>query len=183
MSLAFRLGTVAFTYAMMALALYILTAGILGRRIHWKSLGIFFVCAEVLQWMALLLYGVYNLGLGQEDIPSAVFDAVCYVLTALILGKLMTRVHRIPLLYTFTAAILCIKAKHRVGRGTGEPLLIGDEQGEEPGQGQLLAAHQIGGVVPLFHAAEHPPEQLCPGGNRQEEEQVWRRCGCWKMKN
>ena len=107
MSLAFRLGTVAFTYAMMALALYILTAGILGRRIHWKSLGIFFVCAEVLQWMALLLYGVYNLGLGQEDIPSAVFDAVCYVLTALILGKLMTRVHRIPLLYTFTAAILC----------------------------------------------------------------------------
>ena len=107
MSLAFRLGTVAFTYAMMALALYILTAGILGRRIHWKSLGIFFVCAEVLQWMSLLLYAAYALGLGQEDIPTAVFDAVCYVLTALILGKLMTRVYRIPLLYTFTAAILC----------------------------------------------------------------------------
>ena len=107
MSLAFRLGTVAFTFAMMALALYILTAGILGRRIHWKSLGIFFVCAEVLQWMSLLLYAAYELGLGQEDIPTAVFDAVCYVLTALILGKLMTRVYRIPLLYTFTAAILC----------------------------------------------------------------------------
>ena len=34
MSLAYRLGTVAFIMAMMALALYILTAGILGRRIH-----------------------------------------------------------------------------------------------------------------------------------------------------
>ena len=107
MSLAFRLGTVAFTYAMMALALYILTAGILGRRIHWKSLGIFSVCAEVIQWMSLLLYAAYNLGLGQENIPSEVFDAVCYILTALILGKLMTRVYRIPLLHTFTAAILC----------------------------------------------------------------------------
>lgn len=107
MSLAFRIGAVAFTFAMMALALYILTAGILGRRIHWKSLGIFFVCAEVLQWMSLLLYAAYALGLGQEDIPTAVFDAVCYVLTALILGKLMTRVYRIRLLHTFTAAILC----------------------------------------------------------------------------
>ena len=84
MSLAFRLGTVAFTFAMMALALYILTAGILGRRIHWKSLGIFFVCAEVLQWMSLLLYAAYDLGLGQDDIPTALFDAVCNVLTAMI---------------------------------------------------------------------------------------------------
>ena len=41
MSLAYRLGTVAFIMAMMALALYILTAGILGRKIHGKSLGIF----------------------------------------------------------------------------------------------------------------------------------------------
>ena len=39
MSLAYRLGTVAFIMAMMALALYILTAGILGRRIHRKSLA------------------------------------------------------------------------------------------------------------------------------------------------
>lgn len=41
MSIAYRLGTVAFTLGLMALALYILTAGILGRKIHWKSLGIF----------------------------------------------------------------------------------------------------------------------------------------------
>ena len=44
MSLAYRLGSVAFIMALMALALYILTAGILGRKIHWKSLGIFFIC-------------------------------------------------------------------------------------------------------------------------------------------
>ena len=49
MSLAFRLGTVAFTMALMTLALYILTAGILGRKVHWKSLGIFFICGEVFQ--------------------------------------------------------------------------------------------------------------------------------------
>ena len=107
MSLAFRLGTVAFTMAMMALALYILTAGILGRKIHWKSLGIFFVCAEALQWAAMLLYLLYTVATGQENMPSAVFDTVCYLLAALVLGALMTKVHRIPLLYTFTAAILC----------------------------------------------------------------------------
>ena len=107
MSLAFRLGTVAFIMAMMALALYILTAGILGRKIHWKSLGIFFVCAEVLQWAAILLYFLYTVATGQEDMPSAVFDTVCYLLAALVLGALMTKVHRIPLLHTFTAAILC----------------------------------------------------------------------------
>ena len=33
MSIAYRLGTVAFTLGLMALALYILTAGILGRKI------------------------------------------------------------------------------------------------------------------------------------------------------
>ena len=107
MSLAFRLGTVAFIMAMMALALYILTAGILGRKIHWKSLGIFFVCAEALQWAAMLLYLLYTVATGQENMPSAVFDTVCYLLAALVLGALMTKVHRIPLLYTFTAAILC----------------------------------------------------------------------------
>ena len=107
MSLAFRLGTVAFIMAMMALALYILTAGILGRKIHWKSLGIFFVSAEVLQWAAMLLYLLYTVATGQENMPSAVFDTVCYLLAALVLGALMTKVHRIPLLYTFTAAILC----------------------------------------------------------------------------
>ena len=50
MSLAYRLGSVAFIMALMALALYILTAGILGRKIHWKSLGIFFICGEVFQF-------------------------------------------------------------------------------------------------------------------------------------
>ncbi len=107
MSLAFRLGTVAFTMIMMALTLYILTAGILGRKIHWKSLGIFFVCAEVLQWSAMLLYLLYIVVTGLEDTPSAVFDTACYLLMALVLGVMMSKIHRIPLLHTFTAAILC----------------------------------------------------------------------------
>ena len=107
MSLAFRLGTVAFIMAMMALALYILTAGILGRRIHWKSLAVFFVCGEVFQWAAMLLYLLYTVVTGQEDMPSAVFDTGGYLLMALILSLMMTRIHHIPLLHTFTAAVLC----------------------------------------------------------------------------
>lgn len=107
MSLAFRLGTVAFTMALMTLALYILTAGILGRKVHWKSLGIFFICGEVFQWSAMFLYLLYTVVTGQEDIPSAVFDTACYLLMAVVLGAMMTKLHRIPLLHTFTAAILC----------------------------------------------------------------------------
>ena len=107
MSLAYRLGSVAFIMALMALALYILTAGILGRKIHWKSLGIFFICGEVFQWSAMFLYLLYTVVTGQENIPSAVFDTACYLLMAVVLGAMMTKLHRIPLLHTFTAAILC----------------------------------------------------------------------------
>ena len=107
MSLAFRLGTVAFIMGLMALALYILTAGILGRKIHWKSLGIFFVCGEVIQWAAMFLYLLYTVVTGQENMPSAVFDTAGYLLMALILGLMMTRIHHIPLLHTFTAAVMC----------------------------------------------------------------------------
>ena len=106
MSLAYRLGTVAFIMAMMALALYILTAGILGRKLHWKSLGLFFVCGELFQWAAMLLYLLYAVITGQEDLPSAVFDTACYLLMALVLGIMMSKIHRLPLLHTFTAAIL-----------------------------------------------------------------------------
>ena len=107
MSLTFRLGTVAFIMGMMALALYILTAGILGRKLHWKSLGLFFVCGELFQWAAMLLYLLYTVMTGQEDLPSAVFDTACYLLMALVLGIMMSKIHRLPLLHTFTAAILC----------------------------------------------------------------------------
>ena len=106
MSLTFRLGTVAFIMGMMALALYILTAGILGRKLHWKSLGLFFVCGELFQWAAMLLYLLYTVMTGQEDLPSAVFDTACYLLMALVLGIMMSKIHRLPLLHTFTAAIL-----------------------------------------------------------------------------
>ena len=107
MSLAYRLGTVAFIMAMMALALYILTAGILGRRILRKSLALFFICGEVIQWSAMFLYLLYTVVTGQEDMPSAVFDTAGYLLMALILGLMMSRLHHLPLLHTFTAAILC----------------------------------------------------------------------------
>ena len=107
MGLPFRLGTVAFIMAMMALALYILTAGILGRKIHAKSLALFFLCGEVFQWAAMMLYALYVFGTGDEDMPSAPFDTVCYLLMALVLGIIMTRLYRIPLLHTFTAAVLC----------------------------------------------------------------------------
>lgn len=107
MSLAYRLGTVAFIMAMMALALYILTAGILGRKVHGKSLAVFFLCGEVVQWAAMLLYAAYTFATGQEDMPSAVFDTAGYLLLALILGRMMTRLHHLPLLHTFTAAVLC----------------------------------------------------------------------------
>ena len=107
MSLAYRLGTVAFIMGLMALALYILTAGILGRKIHWKSMGIFFACGEVFQWAATILYVLYTMVTGEMDMPSAVFDTVCYLLMALVLGVMMSKLHRIPLLHTFTAAVLC----------------------------------------------------------------------------
>ena len=103
MSLAYRLGTVAFIMAMMALALYILTAGILGRKIHWPSLGLFFLCAEAAQWLAMF---AYLLVVGTGDTPSALFDIGGYLLAALALGGLMTRTWHIPFLHTFTAAIL-----------------------------------------------------------------------------
>ena len=105
MSLSFRLGTVAFIMAMMALALYILTAGILGRRIHRKSLALFFICGEVIQWSAMFLYLLYTVVTGQEDMPSAVFDTAGYLLMALILGLMMSRLHHLPLLFSVKAAV------------------------------------------------------------------------------
>lgn len=103
MSWTFRIGTVVFIMGLMALALYILTAGILGRKIHWPSLGLFFLCAEAAQWLAMF---AYLLVVGTGDTPSALFDIGGYLLAALALGGLMTRTWHIPFLHTFTAAIL-----------------------------------------------------------------------------
>ena len=55
----------------------------------------------------MFLYLLYTTVTRQEDMPSAVFDTVGYLLLALILGLLMARIHHIPLLHTFTAAVLC----------------------------------------------------------------------------
>ena len=43
-------------------------------RILRKSLALFFICGEVIQWSAMFLYLLYTVVTGQEDMPSAVFD-------------------------------------------------------------------------------------------------------------
>lgn len=107
MSLAFRLGTVAFTMGLMALALYILAAGILGRKIHWKSLGIFFLCAEAVQWITLgISIAMSFMGFNEDVVTSSLFDLVCYTATAVISACLLARAHRLPMLYTMSASVL-----------------------------------------------------------------------------
>ena len=103
MSLAFRLGTVAFTMGMMVLALYILAAGILGRKMNWKSLGIFLLCGEAAQWLTMLIYAFTA---GTENAASDLYDTVCYTVMALILGFLLFKACHIPFLHTFTASVL-----------------------------------------------------------------------------
>lgn len=103
MSLAFRLGTVAFTMGMMVLALYILAAGFLGRKMHWKSLGIFLLCGEAAQWLTMLIYAFTA---GTENAASDLYDTVCYTVMALILGFLLFKACHIPFLHTFTASVL-----------------------------------------------------------------------------
>lgn len=107
MSIAFRVGTAAFTLGLMALALYIMAAGILGRKIHWKSLGIFFISAEAVQWITLGTSIVMSfMGFSEAVVSSSMFDIGCYTVTALILAWLLGRVHRLPMLYTMSASVL-----------------------------------------------------------------------------
>lgn len=107
MSLTFRLGTVVIIMGLMAVALYILATGILGRKIHWPSLGIFFVCAEAVQWATLgISILLYLFGASEAVADSTLFDVGCYTVTALIGGALLARAYRLPMPYTFAAAVL-----------------------------------------------------------------------------
>ncbi|HJB16059.1 MAG TPA: hypothetical protein IAA05_08500 [Candidatus Blautia excrementipullorum] len=49
MSLTFRVLTVCYTHLMMGLALFILTSGILGKKVKAGYLAVFCVCAVALQ--------------------------------------------------------------------------------------------------------------------------------------
>lgn len=107
MSLGFRLGTVAYTYVMMALALFIPATGILGRKIKWGYLAVFCICAEVLQWLTLGIAVLMTImGVSEEIATSTLFDITCYTATALVLGLLLARALRMPLIQTVTAAVL-----------------------------------------------------------------------------
>lgn len=107
MSLAFRLGTAAYSFGMMALALFVVTTGILGRKIKWGSLAVFCVCAEAFQWITIAISILMSFrGISEEIAASPLLDIACYTPTALVLGLLLTRALHIPLIQTVTAAVL-----------------------------------------------------------------------------
>ena len=54
MGLPFRLFTAAYTFVMMSIALFILTCGILGKKIKGRPLVVFCVVSQVLQWLGFL---------------------------------------------------------------------------------------------------------------------------------
>ena len=55
MGLPFRLFTAAYTFLMMSIALFILTCGILGKKIKGRPLAVFCISAQVLQWLIGIL--------------------------------------------------------------------------------------------------------------------------------
>lgn len=109
MSLTFRVLTVCYTYLMMGLALFILTSGILGRKVKAGYLAVFCVCAIALQWIALsfplVIYYIRDINL-EESRYSSLFDIACYTPIAVVLGLLLKRAFRIPAFHTITAAVL-----------------------------------------------------------------------------
>ena len=107
MGLPFRLFTGAYTFAMMSVALFILTCGILGKKIIGRQLVVFCVVAQVLQWIGLsgpLI--LFLAGADEELIASPAFDIVCYSPVALFLGWQLAKVFRIPFLHTLAASVL-----------------------------------------------------------------------------
>lgn len=107
MSLAFRLFSVSYTFIFTALALFVLTVGILGRKIRWGYLGVFAGGAVAIQWLSIgVSLILYIAGAGEAAIESPLFDIVCYTLTAWLLGWLLNRAFHLPLWHTVTAAVL-----------------------------------------------------------------------------
>ena len=102
MSLTFRILTLCYIYVMIGLPLYILTTGILGRKIRWKYLAGFcgYVC--VMEWMSMLIQLVTYTS--WDGIPYD--DIVLFTIHAAVLGGLMHRGFQIPVMHAVTAAIL-----------------------------------------------------------------------------
>ncbi len=107
MSLTFRIATVIYSFGMMSFALFVQSTGILGLKIKWRLLPVFFICAEVLQWISLGISILMTLiGINEDIASSSLFDIFCYTSTAFILGWLLSRNLRVPLIHAITASIL-----------------------------------------------------------------------------
>ena len=79
MGLPFRLFTGAYSFFMMSVALFILTCGILGKKIKVRPLIIFCVVAQVLQWIGLIgPFILFLAGADDELMTSPAFDIICY---------------------------------------------------------------------------------------------------------
>lgn len=104
MSLTFRVGTACYVMIMIALSLFILTSGILGRKIRRKPLAGFclYVCA--IEWLPVFIE--LFTGIPLEDTP--LYNLAHFTLHALVLGYLMHRIWRLPMFHTFTAAVLSV---------------------------------------------------------------------------
>ena len=107
MGLPFRLFTAAYTFVMMSIALFILTCGILGKKIKGRPLVVFCVVSQVLQWLGFLWpMLLYFLGANDELEMASAFDIVTYTPVVLFLGWQLAHAFRMPFLHTFTAAVL-----------------------------------------------------------------------------
>ena len=107
MSLAFRLFSVGYTFSFTAFALFVLAVGILGRKIRWGYLAVFWGCSFAVQGLVLgVQLLLYVMGINPEIISYSIYDLFCYTVTAIILGGLLCRAYRLPFLHTLTAAVL-----------------------------------------------------------------------------
>lgn len=107
MSLAFRLFSVGYSFSFTAFALFVLAVGILGRKIRWGYLAVFWGCSFAVQGLVLgVQLLLYVMGINPEIISYSIYDLFCYTVTAIILGGLLCRAYRLPFLHTLTAAVL-----------------------------------------------------------------------------
>lgn len=107
MGLPFRLFTGAYSFFMMSVALFILTCGILGKKIKAQPLIIFCIVAQVLQWIGLTgPFILFLAGADDELMTSPAFDIICYTPVALFLGWYLAKVFRMPFFHTLAASVL-----------------------------------------------------------------------------
>ena len=107
MGLPFRLFTGAYSFFMMSVALFILTCGILGKKIKAQPLIIFCIVAQVLQWIGLTgPFILFLAGADDELMTSPAFDIICYTPVALFLGWYLAKVFRMPFFHTLAALVL-----------------------------------------------------------------------------